>query len=160
MGMQLQTKQSPPGELILTPWIKILPLNFMLHVKIPPFLFLVAIIEQITPLLKVLMFSESGLWEGEELSILWAVSPLFRCERSCPESLFYKPFPITEKTEWASITVFSLGHRHVFSKVNKKDNGYTFGLRLPLSLSFNQYLLLSSIFLPFGIKKQLLSLTL
>lgn len=85
--MQLQTKESPPDELILTPWIKTLPLKFMLHVKIPPFLSLVAIIYQITPLLKVLMFVlESGLWEGEELSILGAVSPLFRSERSCPES--------------------------------------------------------------------------
>ena len=36
--MQLQTKESPPDELILTPWIKTLPLKFMLHVKIPPFL--------------------------------------------------------------------------------------------------------------------------
>lgn len=41
--------------IILTPWIKIFPLKCMLPIKIPPLLFLVAIIYQITHLLKVSM---------------------------------------------------------------------------------------------------------
>ena len=155
--MQLQTKESPPDELILTPWIKTLPLKFMLHVKIPPFLSLVGIVYQITPLLKVFDVCSRVWVVGGRAERSWSCLPTLQMWEIVPWIFFVSHF-LSLKRQGGIHPNPSLGRLHLLSKANKEYDGHAFGLLLPLRLSFNQYLLLSHVFLPFGIKKQLLSL--